>query len=183
VNPDTAKVIDREMSTPVQQVFRPLWLALIMVLFSAPAAASPESLMAPEFNLPGLQDENPVALEDFRGKVVYLDFWASWCGPCRKAMPLYEALYREIGPERFEILAINLDEERQDALNFITQHPVSYPVLTDPSGTVAEAWGLKVMPTSFLLDPSGRVVKAYPGFETSHLEQIRHDIDTLLGQQ
>ena len=157
--------------------------ALLTVLLSLPMAASSSSFTEPGLKLPGLQDEALVSVDDFRGKVVFLDFWASWCGPCRKSMPLYEAMYQEIGPDHFAIVAVNLDEEPMEAVDFIERHPVSYPVLTDPSGLTAEAWGLKVMPTSFLLDSSGRVVKVYPGFETSHMGDIRRDIDSLLGQQ
>jgi thiol-disulfide isomerase/thioredoxin len=178
--PCTASVMNRRTRIPGQAAVGALGLALITVLLSLPTAASPSSFTAPELKLPGLRDEALVSVEEFRGKVVYLDFWASWCGPCRKSMPLYDEMYREIGTDRFEILAVNLDEDPRDALDFITQHPVSYPVLSDPSGAVAEAWGLKVMPTSFLLDPSGRVVKTYPGFEDSHMGEIRRDIDALL---
>lgn len=155
-------------------------LAVGVVLSGAAAAASPGRVAAPGFELPGLRDEAPASLEDFLGKVVYLDFWASWCGPCRESMPLYEAMYRDIGPAHFEILAINLDEEMQDAVEFLARHPVSYRVLSDPAGATAEEWGLKVMPTSFLLDRSGRVVKSYAGFNTSHMGEIRRDIDSLL---
>lgn len=172
----------RQFRTPGWLRGRAFSLVAMLVLIVAPAAARSSNANAPEFELPGLQDGAPVSLAKFRGKVVYVDFWASWCGPCRKSLPLYESMYREIGPEHFEILAVNLDEEPQDAVEFITRHPVSYPVLTDPSGKVAEAWGLKAMPTSFLLDRSGQVIKAYPGFETSHMQEIRHDIQTLLAQ-
>jgi len=158
-------------------------LALCLALFSASLPATTDSATAPEFELFGLLGGPPVSLEDVRGKVVYLDFWASWCAPCREAMPLYESMYREIGSDRFEILAINLDEEPEDAVGFMARHPVSYPVLSDPSGATAAAWDIKVMPTSFLLDSSGRVVKAYPGFKASHMGEIRADIDALLDDE
>jgi thiol-disulfide isomerase/thioredoxin len=156
---------------------------LATVLLGVSATATARASTPPDFDLPGLQGEPAVSLEDYRGKVVYLDFWASWCGPCRQSMPLYEAMYRDIGSDDFEILAINLDEEPRDALEFVARHPVSYPVLADPSGETAEAWGLKVMPTSYLLDTSGHVVREYPGFKASHIEQIRHDITALLQAQ
>lgn len=158
----------------------PLGLALIMMMLSSATAASSGNFTTPGLELPGLQDGALVSVEDFRGKVVYLDFWASWCGPCRISMPLYEAMYQEIGNDEFEIVAVNLDEEPQDAVDFITRNPVSYPVLSDPAGVTAEAWELKAMPTSFLLDPAGQVVKVYAGFERSHIDEIRRDIDSLL---
>lgn len=145
--------------------------------FAAEPGASPEN-----FRLPVLGGPSELGPEDVRGKVVYVDFWASWCGPCRKAIPLYEAMYQEIGTEHFEILAINVDENEQDAIDFLAQHPVTYPVLLDPKGTTAGSWGIIVMPTSFLLDREGRIVRQFPGFETSHFADIRHEIDSLLAQ-
>ena len=133
----------------------------------------------PGFTLP-LLGGGTGSLSDFKGKVVYVDFWASWCGPCRKSLPLYESLYRETGPERFQVLAINLDEDEADAVRFLEKHPVSYPVFLDPSGGTATAWEVKVMPSSFLLDASGTIVREYAGFEPSHMEEIRHDINALL---
>ena len=84
---------------------------------------------APDFSLPALETGGEISLEDFRGKVIYLDFWASWCGPCRKSLPLYEQMKKSFPPDRFEIIAINLDEDRNDAARFLEKHPVSYTML------------------------------------------------------
>ncbi len=160
-----------------------LFQGLITFILGSRAVAAPDAATVPEFSLPTLAGEGSVSLAQYRGKIVYLDFWASWCGPCRKSLPLYEAMYRDLDTERFAILAISLDEDPKDASDFLEKHPVSYTVLSDPDGATAEAWGLKAMPTSFLLDGSGELVEAYPGFETSHLEVIRNDIETLLDQR
>ena len=119
-------------------------------------------------------------LSDLQGQAVYVDFWASWCGPCRQSLPLYESLYQEFSPQGFTIVAINLDEDEQDAEKFLQKHPVSYTVLLDPHGSAAAAWEIRVMPTSFLLDRDGNVVKEYAGFQPSHIADIRNDIQTLL---
>jgi thiol-disulfide isomerase/thioredoxin len=135
---------------------------------------------APPFSLPTLDTAQEISLADFRGKVVYLDFWASWCGPCRKSLPLYEEMKEQFSPERFQIVAINLDEDRQDAVRFLEQHPVSYTVLLDPAGTTASQWQMQAMPTSFLLDGEGRVIKSWAGFYPSHLEDIENEIRAAL---
>ena len=143
--------------------------------------ASEAGAVKPGFTLPVL-DGGTSSLSDFTGKVVYVDFWASWCGPCLKSLPLYESLYQETGTDHFQILAINLDEDEADARRFLDKHPISYPVLLDPAGRTAADWQVKVMPSSFLLDASGNIVHEYAGFESEHIEEIRSDIQALLVQ-
>ncbi|MSQ98803.1 MAG: TlpA family protein disulfide reductase [Xanthomonadales bacterium] len=174
----TAKPAMREQSRLVAGVRASALPGVVLVAFLSLCAAA--EAQQKTFRLPQLDGAGELTLEDFHGKVVYLDFWASWCGPCRKSLPLYEALYQGHEPAQFTVLAINLDEDKEDAVRFLQQHPVSYPVLLDPQGVSAADWQVKVMPSSFLLDGSGAVVKEYAGFEESHLEEIRHDIQVLL---
>jgi len=130
--------------------------------------------------LPRLQDGQITRLSQLRGQVVYVDFWASWCGPCRQSMPLYDAMFKRLPAGRFKILAINLDEDRKDAELFIKRFPVSYEILLDPDASSATTWSVPVMPSSFLVDSSGRVAYIYIGFKPSHIGTIEHDIQTLL---
>jgi len=142
-----------------------------------PAAPGDE---APNFVLPTLETDRVMSLPDFRDKVIYLDFWASWCGPCRKSLPLYEEMQKQFPPEKFEIVAINLDEDRNDAIRFLEKHPVSYKILLDPAGTTASQWQVQAMPTSFLLDVDGKIIKVWAGFTASHLEEIQNEVRTSL---
>lgn len=148
-------------------------LALPGLLLSSSLAAFEPGGNAPDFTLPLLDTEASVKLSEFKGQWVYVDFWASWCGPCRQSMPLYEALFQEYASQDLEILAINLDETREDATAFLAKHPVSYTVLWDPAGDTPAMWNIKVMPSSFLLDPQGKLVKAWAGFEETHIQEIR----------
>ncbi len=93
-------------------------------------------------------------------------------------MPLYEALFQELTEQQLQILAINLDEKREYATEFLARNPVTYILLWDPAGDTPREWNIKVMPSSFLLNPRGQLVKEWAGFEKSHIQEIR---DALLG--
>src|SRR5690349_9791346 len=120
---------------------RHLVVLLAALLLSAPAFARVESgSSAPTFEGPTLKDSGKLRLEDFRGKVVYLDFWASWCGPCRVSLPMLEELRREYQAKGFEVIAVNVDENPQDALDFLKKYPVTYPVVRDPQQAIARLY-------------------------------------------
>ena len=147
---------------------------------SAGDAALPVSLPA----LPGGEAAagETLSLESFRGKVVYLDFWASWCGPCRVSFPQLEALRAELGQRGFEVYAINVDEQEADALEFLARVPVSYPVVRDAEGKTPAAWGILGMPTGYLIDGEGVVRQVHQGYKKSDGEKLRAAIVQLLGE-
>lgn len=154
-------------------------MAVILALaITYPAGGKSES--APGFSLPSLSDDQVIRLSDLKGNVVYIDFWASWCGPCRQSLPLYESMNQSFSDESFSLVAINLDEDREDALRFLKQHPVSYLVAFDPMGESAIAWSVKAMPSSFLVDRDGAIVREWAGFKPSHIEDIEREIRRLL---
>ena len=123
-----------------------------------------------------------LSLAELQGKVVYLDFWASWCGPCRKSFPVLEQLRQQLGSQGFEVLAVNVDEFEADALQFLTELPVSYPVVRDGSGTTPKAYGILGMPTAYLIGRDGVVRLVHAGFKTSDVEKLRVEIIKLLGE-
>ena len=159
----------------------PLVLALNLLLASN-ALCVGEGELAPDFVLPVLGGETTKSLSASHGKVRYLDFWASWCPPCRVSIPEIVALQRELGGSGFEVIGINVDERIDDALKFLERHPMNYDVVSDPRGATAAAYDLRGMPTSFVLDPEGRVTLVHVGFRRGDMKAIRAHIVALLGR-
>ena len=163
-------------------MFRSLLLAASLGLSSA-AMAVGVGEKAPSFSLPTLGSGQSMGLSKYKGRVVYVDFWASWCGPCRESLPMLNELRNELKRKGFEVLAINLDENTDDAKAFLKQFPVSYPVLLDPEGRIPEKYELPGMPTSFMIDKKGNVAKIHVGFKAADMPQIRKDVIKLLKQR
>jgi thiol-disulfide isomerase/thioredoxin len=137
---------------------------------------------APAVSLPQLSGAGEVSLESLRGKVVYLDFWASWCGPCRISFPQLEQLRNELGSQGFEVLAINVDEVESDARQFLSDVSVSYLVVRDGEGITPQAYGILGMPTGYLIDRQGILREIHLGFLKSDGAQLRTTIVELLGE-
>jgi peroxiredoxin len=135
---------------------------------------------APEFSLPG-QDGRTISLADQKGKVVLVDFWASWCAPCRHSFPALNELFTDFRSRGFTVIAVNLDERRQDADAFLSTRPHELDVAFDPAGTTAKAFDLQGMPTSFLIGRDGTVRFVHMGYDDRTLAAYRREIDQLLG--
>jgi peroxiredoxin len=118
---------------------------------------------APNFTLPGL-DGKMVSLTDYKGKVVLLNIWATWCPPCVEEMPSMEKLHIELKDEGFEILAVSIDESGAEAvLPFMKKHKLSFPALTDPKGAVKKLYRIIGVPESFIIDKDGIIVEEIIG--------------------
>jgi len=118
---------------------------------------------APNIVLPGL-DGRTVGLKDYRGKVVFLNIWATWCPTCRQEMPSMEKLYRELKGEAFEILAVSVDKGAARAVTpFMKAFNLSFPVLLDPEGTIARPYGVTGVPESFIINKEGIIEKIVIG--------------------
>lgn len=149
---------------------------LFLLAFTCISAAE----KAPNFVGLDINDEQPLHLADYRGKVVFVDFWASWCLPCLLSLPAYDVMRAEIGTSDFEIIAVNVDEDPEDGLLFLQDHPVSYPVLKDPVGDIGKPYKVRSLPVSFLLDRDGNIVESYRGFSLGDEEKIKADIEALI---
>lgn len=135
---------------------------------------------APEFRLPALGADGSVRLADYRGVVVFLDFWASWCPPCLSSLPQLDALRGEFPSDQFQIVAINVDRDPRKALAFLARHPVGYPSASDPKGEWPERFGVPTMPSSYLIDRQGVVRHVHAGFRDGDIEKLRAQIAALL---
>ena len=111
-----------------------------------------------------------------------VEFSASWCGPCRVSFPILEQLRDELGPEGFEVLAINVDENESDALKFLSDMSVSYLVVRDDEAATPQTYGILGMPTGYLIDRQGVVREIHQGFRKSDGDQLRTTIVELLGE-
>lgn len=145
------------------------------------ADASPTSLeAAPAFEGTPLKGRARIRLEDYLGKVVYLDFWASWCPPCRQSLPWLERLHREHGAAGLEVLSVNVDEKSADARSFLWQYPVGFPVINDASGAIAALYNVQDVPTCFLIDRDGQLRTSHRGFRKADTARLRAELAVLL---
>lgn len=128
------------------------------------------------------RDGKRVRLADFTGKVLLVDFWASWCGPCKTSFPVLDALYRELHPRGLEVLAVNVDERRDDAEEFLRSRSHQMLVAFDPQGRAPEAFGVGAMPSSYVIDRQGMIRFTHTGFTAGTAAAYRRDIDLLLAE-
>lgn len=151
------------------------------MIVSTSALALEAGDRAPDFSAPALDGKGNVSLAQYRGKVVYLDFWASWCAPCLKAIPEIEAIRKELAGEDFQVVAVNLDQQTKKALRFLEKNPIGYPSASDPKGRLPKQFGVDTMPTSYLIDGEGVIRHVHRGFQRGDGAKLRAEIRKLLG--
>lgn len=155
-------------------------VAALLMLGPGAARAADEGEPAPAFSASKLGGQGSISLSSYRGKVVYLDFWASWCAPCQAALPALEELRKEFPADQFQVIAVNVDTDPEKALRLLAKHKIGYPSAADPAGRLPETFGLKTMPTSYLIDRAGVVRMVHPGFRSSDVETLRARIKSLV---
>jgi cytochrome c biogenesis protein CcmG/thiol:disulfide interchange protein DsbE len=125
--------------------------------------------------------EMPTEFGAIEGKVVWVDFWASWCAPCRRSFPWMNAMHEKYAAEGLQIIAVNVDKERELADEFLTESPARFRLHFDPAGKLAEAFEVQAMPSSFLLDGNGNVIAKHYGFKLANTEEYEQQIRAALG--
>lgn len=129
----------------------------------------------------GNAGEPPFDLAQYRGKVVVVDFWASWCVPCRRSFPWLNRMYREYGADGLEIIGVNLDTNADDAKAFLRDFSPDFRIVYDPAGTLAGQYGVEAMPMSFVVNRQGAVVANHPGFRVKKQDEYEQVIRDALG--
>jgi len=137
---------------------------------------------APEFTLPNLGG-GKVRLRDFRGKLLMLNFWASWCVPCREEMPAMERLYRKYTDRGFVILGVNLQDDKKSAAAFVKELKITFPIAFDPKGEVGRLYGAWGLPATYLIDSNGIALARAWGPADWFSPRARELIEKLLDQQ
>jgi cytochrome c biogenesis protein CcmG, thiol:disulfide interchange protein DsbE len=153
--------------------------AITIALGGAPAAQAVEpGSAAPEIALAGAPGR--VSLAALRGKVVYVDFWASWCGPCRQSFPWMNALQAKYGARGLQIVGVNVDAKRADADRFLAEVPATFAIGFDTQGDTPRRYAIKGMPTSVLIGADGKVLQVHNGFRDEDRKALEAAIDGAL---
>jgi peroxiredoxin len=139
-------------------------------------AADPTGAPAPQFTLGAKSGQN-VSLAQYKGQVVMLNFWASWCGPCRQEMPLLESIYKKYNRLGFTMIGVNVEPDSNAANEWLKQTPVSFPILYDKESRVSKMYDVAGMPSTVIIDRAGKVRMLHrgykPGDENEYLDSIR----------
>lgn len=155
---------------------RAIFLLIGFFVLTGPALAKSASGPAPDFTLKSKSGKN-LRLSEYRGQVVMINFWASWCGPCRQEMPLLEDMYKRYAKLGFTILGVNVDNDPGKANNYLNDVKVSFPILYDTSSSVSKLYNVSAMPTTVLVDKNGNMRFLHmgykPGYEKDYVKQIK----------
>lgn len=148
-------------------------------LFPLLANASSVSGQAPDFTLHSRSGQN-LRLSDYRGQVVLLNFWASWCGPCRQEMPLLNVLYKRYSKLGFTILGVNVDTDSSKANHYLRDVKVSFPILYDTQNAVVKKYNVNAMPTTVIIDKNGKMRYLHQGYKPGYENDYRKEVIELL---
>jgi peroxiredoxin len=165
-----------------------LAVPVLALLLGAPAhsAAVESGERAPSVALESLASTPapaPASVAALKGQVVYVDFWASWCVPCRRSMPALQSLYRRQRDRGFVVIGVNKDPETRDAERFLRSLPVTFPLVADGNDAVAKAFGVKAMPSGYLIDRTGVVRQIHHGFTAETEKTLEREVEALLQEK
>lgn len=166
----------------MNRIAKLLLVCLLQLGLLLPAYAEELKGPATDFTLKSRDGKN-LRLQEFRGQVVMLNFWASWCGPCRQEMPLLDQLYQRYSRLGFTLLGVNVDENPQDAEKILKDIPVSFPILLDSQGMVSELYQVDAMPTTVLIDRDGNLRFLHRGYKAGYELEYEKQIKALVRER
>ncbi len=140
-----------------------------------------QAFQAPDFTLPALQGKE-ITLSELQGKLVFLNFWATWCGPCRAEMPSMDILYQELPEEKFEMIAVNVNEPADTVRTFVEENGYSFPILFDEAGEVSAMYQVQGIPTTWIIGPEGDVLGRLVGTTEWDTPEKKAVFDFLLAE-
>lgn len=155
--------------------------ALLTLFVSFGAISEPTPL--PEAQLIEFKSGQKLSTKDFQGKVLYLDFWASWCIPCKKSFPFMNQLLTRYDSDKFQVVAVNMDAFREDADEFLKNIPANFPVYENPKETLALKLNLPGLPVAYIVNAKGEIVAKHTGFNDEKKAKKIKQLDYLLGQK
>ena len=152
---------------------------LLSLALVGPAGAAKVSGPAPDFTLKSLDGKN-IKLSELRGNVVLINFWASWCAPCRQEMPLLNKIHNKYAPLGFTVLGVNVEEQVANARGFIRDFPVDFPILLDSSNQVSKLYKVIAMPTTVVVDRDGNMRFLHQGYQPGDEKEYRKMVKALV---
>jgi peroxiredoxin len=167
-------ISDREMLTR-----RALLLTLVVMLTGCGEQRF-EAKVAPNFTLPALATDESITLQDYRGDVVYLTFWASWCIPCRQEMPYLAQLWQRHREAGLRVIGINVEEDTAAALQFAKDHDIPFPLASDQDRAVSKLYRVPGFPTHYIVDRKGKIRFSGLGFNLADVGAVSQEVETLL---
>ena len=161
---------------------RSIAVASVLTLSATNAQSLEVGVAAPNCHLKQLSDGQELSLSH-PGKVVYVDFWASWCGPCAQSMPFLESLKNQYQTQGLEVVGVNLDENKEDALAFLQKYPVKFTLAQNEDGQCPVSFDVQAMPSSYIIDRQGKVRHIQLGFHASETETVHQKLKQLLEEK
>lgn len=143
--------------------------------------ARADSMPAPGFSIAS-ETGQQISLSEHKGKVVYLDFWASWCGPCRASFKWLNEAQERYGSQGLVIIAVNVDQDKEAARQFLKENPVNFKIGFDPEGGVAKSYQVRGMPSSCLIDRDGRLQSAHIGYRLKDKSALEEEVRKLVSE-